>query len=923
MIAVVFVLPSHSNHIWYHMFCPGELENTHLTGFMYPNKVKKGGLMYDCGCEVNEDGQYGRKDYIPHATRGTLSLHSWYLMLWTNFGTFCVGLLTQPEALDQIKGRILSDWMSIRGYCITQLRTVWLQMRTNMGFGDDERSFFIMRSMHTLFMLCQDGRYPFSQGKFTDMKSLDAYEKAWHTCIYEPSKANLQAKANNYFSDSVWVLPVLKNYRTLNEHYPHLATENEYMKSLVAAREAHDLDDAHLFALHLFTLEYERLQLGGALLPDLVEFYQWIHTHLSYLVTYEKAQQITIGKIISLSAKRYSQELCEHLTDLFKRIIEKYNAYLKVNGGTIGEASCDRTAKPTDAKCIDENTPLIALISHKNEENIANDWLHIVLMHIIGCHNSFLNSIFDHAKDTNCHYQKYLPNSPPELHPTEVTSQSCIVPSDRRGTGKKQFLKLIRSCSMYNGVQSSSMFDLEQLQQNVVAFYIAGKPLITSNDIKIIFRFRDSPNEITLGNNPGCAIDISSVAQELPRNFKEPLQEETKKSLEYHFRTATYQTLTEIVTGLRTILGHLIQDILQQKSKVWDTRLNITIASYLKASFNKDQETVFGEIGIQSISDKQKVIFGEIEMKRLFRCMGLFVGWLQGGLYDFSTLPVSVFKHLDNEDKETLQKIPDKYSLGEKDLLTDFDEFEKIMNHAESHLTTQAELRKSVKESLLELGLCEPTEKLITLIPKSILAYHYVQFRMTLRKINLKVMMMVNLRSQNPSTETVQWTEIIEDLWKYLPHFQDEEQLYDENCLKFDCIKLQFGDGEESESGDEPWPHDNSPYVDEEANDSHIPSHSTINNNETAEPSPAPVSTPATSVLLSAKPSGKAENMTTKELCEWLKTINVSDDYIKLFEENDINGGILTTFADEDLKDMGISKGFIRKKIMVQLRQIQ
>ena len=53
---------------------------------------------------------------------------------------------------------------------------------------------------------------------------------------------------------------------------------------------------------------------------------------------------------------------------------------------------------------------------------------------------------------------------------------------------------------MYNGVQSSSMFDLEQLEQNVVAFYIAGKPLITSNDIKIIFRFRDSPNEITLGN---------------------------------------------------------------------------------------------------------------------------------------------------------------------------------------------------------------------------------------------------------------------------------------------------------------------------------------------------------------------------------------------------------------------------------------
>ena len=62
-----------------------------------------------------------------------------------------------------------------------------------------------------------------------------------------------------------------------------------------------------------------------------------------------------------------------------------------------------------------------------------------------------------------------------------------------------------------------------------------------------------------------------------------------------------------------------------------------------------------------SISDEQKVIFGGLEMKRLFRCMGLFVGWLQGGLYDFSTLPVSVFKHMDREDNEILWKIPEKY----------------------------------------------------------------------------------------------------------------------------------------------------------------------------------------------------------------------------------------------------------------------
>ena len=96
-------------------------------------------------------------------------------------------------------------------------------------------------------------------------------------------------------------------------------------------------------------------------------------------------------------------------------------------------------------------------------------------------------------------------------------------------------------------------------------------------------------------------------------------------------------------------------------------------------------------------------------------------------------------------------------------------------------------------------------------------------------RIKLKVMMLVNLQPQNLSTAQIKWTEIIEDLWKYLPHFQNEDQLYDENCLKFDCIKLQFGDSEESESDDEPWPHDDDPTVEGESSDSQVP---TPNKNE-------------------------------------------------------------------------------------------
>jgi len=87
--------------------------------------------------------------------------------------------------------------------------------------------------------------------------------------------------------------------------------------------EHHKLDGAKLAVLHHFTLEYKRLELGGVLLPDLVEFYQWIHTHLSHLVTYERAQEITIGDVIALSAQRYPPKVHAHLASLFQNVISK------------------------------------------------------------------------------------------------------------------------------------------------------------------------------------------------------------------------------------------------------------------------------------------------------------------------------------------------------------------------------------------------------------------------------------------------------------------------------------------------------------------------------------------------------------------------------------------------------------------------
>ena len=73
-----------------------------------------------------------------------------------------------------------------------------------------------------------------------------------------------------------------------------------------------------------FINRYPRLQAGGALLPSLIEFYQWIHTDLSYVITKKQAIEMTIYDAVDLAAGKYSKELEKHYTKLFESVTGRY-----------------------------------------------------------------------------------------------------------------------------------------------------------------------------------------------------------------------------------------------------------------------------------------------------------------------------------------------------------------------------------------------------------------------------------------------------------------------------------------------------------------------------------------------------------------------------------------------------------------------
>ena len=112
------------------------------------NAKMNSNLCYECGVELSPEGLFVRQDNIEHATRGTYTLHSLYLLLWANFGAFCMALLTQPQAKVDF---LFSNGLSVRHHCFSQLCAMWKHMQNNLGLSDEERSFLIMCYTNRLY----------------------------------------------------------------------------------------------------------------------------------------------------------------------------------------------------------------------------------------------------------------------------------------------------------------------------------------------------------------------------------------------------------------------------------------------------------------------------------------------------------------------------------------------------------------------------------------------------------------------------------------------------------------------------------------------------------------------------------------------------------------------------------------------------
>ena len=125
------------------------------------------------------------------------------------------------------------------------------------------------------------------------------------------------------------VLIPLSYHRSLERHYPYFPTEKDFTHSVLSAT---DIEQNNIALLSRFALEWRRLQAGGELLPDLVELYQWLHTDLAHIVSYEMACKVKIKSVIDRAVRKYSPDMGEHLRQLFAKVKgEKLTCFLRTS----------------------------------------------------------------------------------------------------------------------------------------------------------------------------------------------------------------------------------------------------------------------------------------------------------------------------------------------------------------------------------------------------------------------------------------------------------------------------------------------------------------------------------------------------------------------------------------------------------------
>jgi hypothetical protein len=224
----------------------------------------------------------------------------------------------------------------------------------------------------------------------------------------------------------------------------------------------------------------------------------------------------------------------------------------------------------------------------------------------------------------------------------------------------------------------------------------------------------------------------------------------------------------EIITGLRTIIGHLQHDISLKTNHLQPTSVTLDgfVASMYEYESHEYSDNLFSVIGIYSISTSQFMWLKKVHITKIFDLWRKFIQLAEDGWYDFCTLPYGAKQPMNLPDEDAVLQIAGHYSENLHELIQDMKCLSISFSHLEENIkkTSFQSFQVSIVKYMEDLHHCSKCRTLLLLIPDTIRIEHYVCLRLLLRKIMIGIE--CSLEEKEPCFEhNFGWNEFVCDIW--------------------------------------------------------------------------------------------------------------------------------------------------------------
>ncbi len=148
----------------------------------------------------------------------------------------------------------------------------------------------------------------------------------------------------------------------MEELFPAIPSKEDLIHSILTQGKLDQISKGGKYHCILrLTLELNQLQIGGELLPDLIELYKWLHSDLSQRITRHTATNTTISDVLQKAIKHSSEDAGDHLKKLYENIMRNCMQYQNVDetSATAGSINLKRRKKIM----FNNRTPLLHFLS--------------------------------------------------------------------------------------------------------------------------------------------------------------------------------------------------------------------------------------------------------------------------------------------------------------------------------------------------------------------------------------------------------------------------------------------------------------------------------------------------------------------------------------------------------------------------------